>query len=898
MELINKHLEHLAKISPYPISFSGDVRTHLNKWLVKSEVMESAEHEGTEPLLNTDCELVMDHEKSFMERERLLTNWQYYPALELREISDICHGRNYMEAPFQEAGDRRIYGLSVIYCKGERDVMVNVNTALQTPIRIWVNGQIAYISNYNYLFKNSFFVFKAKPGANTVLVERLLFSGVEGFTLPWRNFILNVRPCDQLRQYAEDPDFPFIDPALIDRLKQGYRIVPDKAIYNSEASIGLVVLREYLEFAVEDEIEVSLYDRLDKKVATIRTQSGKKIHLNPDPSLTGPMKITVRNCSTEEKKANDVFVLRGSFSEERDQLIQLAQEKLDNNGPMVETIQSLHALVDEQENRMNGTGEIIPENVWNNIFEKYHNFSVALSDLEKVNSDVGFPDSVIGRKMVFFKQENIDEGSTPYTVCLPEQYDKNRAYPLVLNMFYGFGIGKYSPDPRYSRENNFSDAILINLCGRGGLNQDYINEMAILEMIQETINRFSVDRDRIYLVGVCTGALKAFGMASRIPELYAGILSVTGTARLDIKEPDYGYLENMSNLMVYQLSNIEDYVYNFARVKDTADRFKQLTSWDFCDLLHEEIEDYMNASPKMMNRLLELKKDKYPKDIHFLTSEPIFNKSYWVTVDRIVDLSKKALVKAGIRSERRIEMDLENINQLGLLINRQEMGLVEQITLSINNREEIVELSDYTELNIRIDQDGSLHITSRVSDQNNFLELYNRITPDRDRLGIRDIYANRCQIVKPALSRSKKSFSMRLNRLLRMPLKERNRNYSYKTVKEGNLSPEILKESNFIYFVDVSELNDFRKEILDKFEVEYENDSLLYQNQRFSGSWFAMIKKENPFDPKKKALLMLANGEEAESALTDFMDTFDNNSLFYSDAVIYSEGTLLSFRAE
>lgn len=893
---MNEDFERLLKIVHFPISFPGDTKSDLTRWLVKTEPMDSMIHDSVEPTLDADSDLIMTHEKKFMEEEKVLSNWQYYAAVDIKYEMDVCHVRNYPESLFEGVEDRKVYCLSVLYCKQERDIIMHVTTAVQTPIRIWVNGQIAYISNFNYMFRNSFFVFKAKEGSNTILVERLLTPALDGVLLRYRNFILTARPCDQLLEEAERLDHPFIDSNMIERLRQGYKIVPDKAVYAPGEAIGLVVMREYIESGMEDEVTVNLYNTRQEKVASIKAKSGEKITFDADSTPRGLLKVTVES-SVDGKQAAPIFQLNsGTLLEARNSLIEMAKERLENSDPLVAVIDSLHARIDSKEMYLEGTGEVVPENIWSNILEKYYDFSssMELNQLTPVHGE--FPLSMLQRKMIFLKRSNIDNGSIPYILYFPSNYDGKKKLPLVVSMFYGFGYGKYAQDPKFSRDFNFSDMILLNICGRGGLNQDYINEVSMFEIIQDVMDQFSIDRDRIYMNGVCTGALKAFGMASRYPEVISGILSLTGTARLDIRKPDYGYLENLSNIDVFQLTNIDDFVYNFTRLKDTANRFKKIKAWDCHGFWHEEFEDYVLSSPKMITLLTDIKKDKYPKQIHFLTSEPIFHRSYWLNVERITDLSKKALAKVEVESESRVAIDLENIDRIGLLLHKKALDLGREVTIAINQQKHTLELFDYTEVDILIQPDGSLQLISHELNEERFLSRYNRIHFDPKRFGIRELYMDRCRIVKSQFDRSKKSFSLKMFRMLRVPLKERTRYYEYNTLKETGSSPEKLSESNFVYLMDVGNLSEPQQDVIKRLNLRCDTESLLYGESEFTGDYFAMIKSENPYDKTKKALIILANGAEAESALVEFMDSFDVNSLFYSDAVIYSNGKYHSFR--
>lgn len=105
--------------------------------------------------------------------------------------------------------------------------------------------------------------------------------------------------------------------------------------------------------------------------------------------------------------------------------------------------------------------------------------------------------------------------------------------------------------------------------------------MDIIGFIDEIIRDWRVDRDRVYLMGVCSGALRIFGLATRFPGTFAAMANIAGTFRADINQPDYSMLQNLGVMPVYQLLNIEDDVLNTTRVLDSANHMPNVTNWCF-----------------------------------------------------------------------------------------------------------------------------------------------------------------------------------------------------------------------------------------------------------------------------------------------------------------------------
>ncbi|MHB9023783.1 MAG: NPCBM/NEW2 domain-containing protein [Armatimonadota bacterium] len=116
---------------------------------------------------------------------------------------------------------------------------------------------------------------------------------------------------------------------------------------------------------------------------------------------------------------------------------------------------------------------------------------------------------------------------------LPAHYDPAKKWPLLINLH-----GYMPANPPYARwwgvENRFDmfadayDVISIYPHGRGNTSYLGYGERDVLRCIELAKQRFSVDDQRVYLVGYSMGGSGTWNVGTRHPELFAAIAPVYG----------------------------------------------------------------------------------------------------------------------------------------------------------------------------------------------------------------------------------------------------------------------------------------------------------------------------------------------------------------------------------
>jgi len=143
----------------------------------------------------------------------------------------------------------------------------------------------------------------------------------------------------------------------------------------------------------------------------------------------------------------------------------------------------------------------------------------------------------------FYTSEVHTPQRLPVRTFLPTGYEPNYAYPLLV-FFHGHGSNEEQIlrlAPRLSRRN----FICIGLRGKEFLGEradgalgftwgsdgqcDAETEDYVLGAIEQTRRNYHVHSERIYLAGICEGAVYAYRMGLTFPEKFAGVISLNGT---------------------------------------------------------------------------------------------------------------------------------------------------------------------------------------------------------------------------------------------------------------------------------------------------------------------------------------------------------------------------------
>jgi pimeloyl-ACP methyl ester carboxylesterase len=125
-----------------------------------------------------------------------------------------------------------------------------------------------------------------------------------------------------------------------------------------------------------------------------------------------------------------------------------------------------------------------------------------------------------------------DGSAQPYWIYLPPQYSSKKKYPLAV-LLHGY-------DPAITKENpwlpdekiwsTFTNAEYVLAIPYGRRNSDFVDigEDDVLRVREETMRQYSIDAQRVFLVGVSMGAYGAYADALHHPDKWRAAAAISG----------------------------------------------------------------------------------------------------------------------------------------------------------------------------------------------------------------------------------------------------------------------------------------------------------------------------------------------------------------------------------
>lgn len=200
------------------------------------------------------------------------------------------------------------------------------------------------------------------------------------------------------------------------------------------------------------------------------------------------------------------------------------------------------------------------------------------ADFEKkgsANMNLSFEGLAAGWNFLVYPAENGIE--LPYQIYMPNNYDKNKEYPLILQM-HSAGVKNDDGSQIYAGEAKFlrnlekskykDDVIVISPCCPEGekwipaktwkeITYDYVNTkpepymVAVTELFAQAREKLSVDESRLYVYGMSMGGFATWDLLARNPDLFAAAIPVAGAG-------DPSVVSKLSKTAIWMFHGSED----------------------------------------------------------------------------------------------------------------------------------------------------------------------------------------------------------------------------------------------------------------------------------------------------------------------------------------------------
>jgi len=282
-----------------------------------------------------------------------------------------------------------------------------------------------------------------------------------------------------------------------------------------------------------------------------------------------------------------------------------------------------------------------------------------------------------------------DGSFQPYSVCLPPDYDAERSYPLIVRIDAGGTADRF----RCRGAPCYATAISLKPEGRGRAGYMGLGEDDVLRAVRETEQLYNVDRSRVYLVGVGNGVPACWYIASRHPELFAGLLIMDGNSGIlerKGREPPrevralgdvavflratlspLSYAANLVHCHVTAMQTGAPEHGNAMTLRTMVERLRRLGGsveyLEFARPAGEAQAGWINeyALAKALGRPAA----RVPAKFRFTTTDLRHDTAWWVRVEQMEAPLRFATVEAEAVGNR-VQVTTSNVSRLSILLDR------------------------------------------------------------------------------------------------------------------------------------------------------------------------------------------------------------------------------------
>lgn len=175
-----------------------------------------------------------------------------------------------------------------------------------------------------------------------------------------------------------------------------------------------------------------------------------------------------------------------------------------------------------------------------------------------------------------------------YMVWLPDGYgdDRDRRYPLIY-FLHGSGDDDYDSSFVASfglpavlalgdQPDDF-DFVVISPQAEPGTTWYAGDQPEVVDdLLQRMLDTYLVDPDRVYLTGLSMGGFGAWHIASRYPDRYAAMASLSGSGYQQVEAPEADFACRLTGVPVWAIHGEQDMIAEYGVVRSQVEAWEQL----------------------------------------------------------------------------------------------------------------------------------------------------------------------------------------------------------------------------------------------------------------------------------------------------------------------------------
>lgn len=296
----------------------------------------------------------------------------------------------------------------------------------------------------------------------------------------------------------------------------------------------------------------------------------------------------------------------------------------------------------------------------------------------------------------------IDDSEQPYALYLPENFNPDKTYPLVV-MLHGamsnhrlalkrvFGKTNLPGESdaeasRYFPEWDNVQYIVVAPFARGTMGYVGIPEEDVIQVIEKCREDFDINENRIYLTGLSMGGGGTLYIGLSRPDLFAAIAPVCPA-------PPAGFFdltENALNLPVALHQGGADPVVRPEGSRRIVDELRSMgTMVEYYEYPGVQHDSWANAyaGGNIFKWFDGIERDPYPREVRYATKWYKYNSAYWVTIDKMTP-GTLARINARFTGPNQVEIRADNLEAFTLALKEHpSFNPSELLTVKINGQE-------------------------------------------------------------------------------------------------------------------------------------------------------------------------------------------------------------------
>lgn len=244
------------------------------------------------------------------------------------------------------------------------------------------------------------------------------------------------------------------------------------------------------------------------------------------------------------------------------------------------------------------------------------------------------------------RRSNQDGQVHLYSVLVPEAYDPNRAWPVLVYLHGGVGRPAWTaPGEWWSDYDGVADPNRLVVIPAAWNESTWWQESQIENLdgiLRELGREYRLDRDRVHVIGISDGGTGAYYQAFRAPTPWASFLAFIGHPAV-LSSPRLGvegqmYVSNLRNRPLFIVNGGRDGLYPTSSVEPFVALFRE----SGVDLVYRpkpqsghDLSWLSAERARIDSFLVATVRDPFPDRLDWETETPARGRFAWVTIEAI-----------------------------------------------------------------------------------------------------------------------------------------------------------------------------------------------------------------------------------------------------------------------